>query len=100
MERRGEVRIEREWRQRCSRDLHHGEADLGYPDLVEDGGAAWVMEKLRNRIRKVFYYNRDDQMPGYFPGYHPPLDESKDHHSADCEADLSAMFDIASKYLH
>ena len=73
---------------------------IRYPDLVEDGGAAWVMEKLRNRIRKVFYYNRDDQMPGYFPGYHPPLDESKDHHSADCEADLSAMFDIASKYLH
>ena len=94
------MRIEREWRQRCSQDLHHGEADFGYPDLVEDGGAAWVMEKLRNRIRKVFYYNRDDQMPGYFPGYYPPLDESKDHHSADCEADLSAMFDKASKYLH
>ena len=35
-------------------------------------------------------------MPGYFPGYYLPLDESKDHHSADCEADLSAMFDIAS----
>ena len=48
MERRGEVKIEREWRQRCSRDLHHGEADLRYPDLVEDGGAAWVMERLRN----------------------------------------------------
>ena len=47
---------------------------------------------LRNRIRKVFYYNRDDQMPGRFPGYYP-LDESKDHHSADCEADLSAVFD-------
>ena len=47
---------------------------------------------LRNRIRKVFYYNRDDQMPGRFPGYYP-LDESKDHHSADCEADLLAMFD-------
>ena len=50
-ENRGEVKIEREWRQKCSFvEKHSGENgafEYVYPDLVEDKGARWVMGRLR-----------------------------------------------------
>ena len=49
-ENRGEVKIEREWRQKCSLSENHSEngaSEYVYPDLVEIEGARWVMSRLR-----------------------------------------------------
>ena len=71
----------REWRQRCSKPDEA--AEYVYPLLIDDGGANWAMKTLRNRIRKLFYYEREERQGGR----HFPFEESKeDHHYEDCEA--------------
>ena len=50
-ENRGEVKIEREWRQKCSLAENYSEengaSQYVYPDLVDEEGARWVMTRLR-----------------------------------------------------
>lgn len=54
-QKRGEMKIDREFRQRCG--LHGG--DLVYPQIGNTGGAKWVMMKTMNYIRKRFYQDPD-----------------------------------------
>ena len=60
-ENRGEVKIEREWRQKCSLEENHsgdnGASEYFYPDLVEEEGARWVMKSLRYIIFTSILYN-------------------------------------------
>ena len=72
----------REWRQRCSK--HDGAAEYVYPLLVDEGGANWAIKALRNRIRKLFYSEREDNQGR--GGYYPFEDSREDHHQDDCEA--------------
>ena len=71
----------REWRQRCSK--HDESAEYVYPLLIDDGGANWAIRTLRNRIRKLFYYEIEDKQGGR---YFPFEDNKEDHHHEDCEA--------------
>merc|ERR1712154_541335 len=61
---RGEVKISREWRQRCSQaDAHppHFVPLYVFPRLTDSGGADFAMKKVRNIIRRLYYYEEDEE---------------------------------------
>ena len=80
---RGEVKIDREFRQRCSQSLA---APVVHPwqfPLLEEGQAGWMMKKLSYKIKKRYY---DDWVPGPRTQIINPWRAERQHHREDCEA--------------
>ena len=95
-EQRGEVKVAKEWRQRCSSNQERENHGWVLP-LLEDGQAVWMTRKLVSWIRKEFY----EPPVAFQPGYAGPrwMPESPDHHRSDCEACLQRRCPDLTKYI-
>ena len=80
------MKISREWRQRCSQSDSHPAnfvPQFVFPRLAESGGADFAMRKLRNVIRRLYYYENEENenQPTRHRQAQPSL--LTDHHRAD-----------------